>query len=67
MVSKNIIIILLVTALVLSASATYITITKFDEAFTPGSNTVSVGLFVKPAREANVGLFVLPPEEEENK
>jgi len=53
-------------ALVLSASATYITITKFDEVFTPESSP-GVGLFVNSAREANVGLVVLPLEEEESK
>lgn len=66
MVSQKIVIILLITALILSATATYITITKFNEASITGSfNKASVGLYVKPARNANVGITVLPPEKKE--
>ncbi len=59
-------VVLLITALVLSTIATYITITKINEASITGNfNQASVGLFVKPARQANVGVTVLPPEEKE--
>ncbi len=67
MISKNIILILLIAALLLSATATYITITKFSEAqLTKQTGKAStVGLYVPPARPANVGVTVVPQKEEE--
>jgi len=64
LVSKTVIIILLITALLLSSTAVYITITKIDEALITGSfNKAGVGVYVKPERGANVGITVIPPEE----
>jgi len=65
-VSKSTIAILLIVALVLSVTATYITITNFNQAPTPISagNQANVGLYVPPTGKANVGVTVIPAEEE---
>lgn len=67
MVSKNIVIVLLLTALILSATATYITITAFSTAQTTEqvNKGTNVGVFVEPVRKTNVGVTVVPLEEGE--
>jgi hypothetical protein len=65
LVSKGIVIILLVIAIFLSVSASYIAITKNDLTELLEVNTASVGLFVEPTRDANVGVKVLPPDKGE--
>lgn len=66
LVSKTLVLVLLIIALLLSSTAVYITITKVNEAsITGGFNQAGVGVYVKPERGANVGLTVLPPEENE--
>lgn len=60
--------ILLITALLLSATATYTTIIKIDEAPVigqPGGG--NVGVHVMPVRNTNVGLTIIPIEEKEEK
>ena len=63
MVSKAIVTVLLIVAIILSVSATYTTITSFSVA-TVDSNSDggNLGVNVKPARSANVGLIVLPDQ-----
>lgn len=69
MISKKAVITLLIVALLLSATATYITISKIGEAPLTGQfSKGQVGVFVPPVRNANVGVSVVPPEKEwENK
>jgi len=63
--SRKMVVALLVIALFLSATATYITITKFNEQPVTGSNEAGVGLYVEPVKKSQVGVTVLPLPEEE--
>lgn len=67
MVTKNAILALLIAALLLSATATYLTITKFSEAqlTKQEGEPITVGVHVPPARPVNVGVTVIPPEQKE--
>lgn len=69
MASKKAVIILLIVALLLSATATYITISKIGEAPLTGqfSNRGQIGVLVEPVRNVNVGVMVVPPEQEGEK
>jgi len=70
LISKNLLAVLLITALVLSATATYITITTLSVAPTPETrpaNQGNVGVRVVPDTNANVGVYVLPAEQKEEK
>ncbi len=67
-VSKDVIIVLLITAILLSAATTYITIANFNEVprtKDQPSNTANLGIIVKPTRSANIGINVLPANEKE--
>ena len=66
MISKKVVTFLLIAALILSVTATYVTITKFDEAkITSSFNKGNIGVMIKPARNAEVGVLVSPVEEKE--
>ena len=66
--SKKLVSIMLILAIVLSITATYVTITNFSEApMTGNANAGNVGLVVKPSSGANLGIVVLPQEKEDEK
>ena len=65
MVSKNAIVVLLIVAILLSATATYIAITSLKEVRIQALDYggANVGVFVEPVRKSNVGVTVLPQKE----
>ncbi len=65
LVSQKVVLTLLIMALVLSVTAVYITVIKFNEASITGqvAKPSTVGVYVPPVRPANVGVTVLPSEE----
>ena len=62
--SKNLVVVLMLVAILLSTTVTYIAITKPNTILiqTEDNGGANVGVFVEPVRKSNVGVYVLPEE-----